>query len=167
MLILMSLLGIGSQLALETNATRSADPVDDKNVTGNPRYWYWWLVFINSGISMRYYRWLSPLGYWPQFLSTSVQNYSRQSISKGLKQLSLSYWGMQLGHLGLAVTAIGIALVSSEGIEKDVRMQAGDSLQVQEYRFSILTARNKYRDQITAQIRGRFKFLSKKRLLGY
>ena len=57
------------------------------------------------------------------------------SLRSGLQRLTLSFYGMQLGHIGLAVTAIGIAIVSHYGIEKDVKMLAGDSLQIHQYQF--------------------------------
>ena len=46
-----------------------------------------------------------------------------------------SYYGMVLGHLGLAVTTIGVTFVSIYGIEKDVRMSPGHSIEVADYRF--------------------------------
>ena len=64
-----------------------------------------------------------------------------ESIQQGFKRLSLSFYGMLFGHVGLAVTAIGIAVVSSFGIEKDVKMNMGDSLAVNEYRFDFQGAR--------------------------
>ncbi len=61
----------------------------------------------------------------------------------GLKKLSLAYWGMQLGHLGVAVTIIGVAVVSNYNIERNVRMGVGDSAQVAGYTFTMteLTSR--------------------------
>ncbi|MFY0989462.1 heme lyase CcmF/NrfE family subunit [Halomonas sp. C05BenzN] len=61
----------------------------------------------------------------------------------GLKKLSLAYWGMQLGHLGVAVTIIGVAVVSNYNIERNVRMGPGDSVQVAGYTFTMteLTSR--------------------------
>lgn len=53
----------------------------------------------------------------------------------GLTKLGRSHWGMVLGHLGFAVTLIGIAAVSQYEIERDVRLAPGDSVVVQGYRF--------------------------------
>lgn len=58
-----------------------------------------------------------------------------QSIVVGLKRLPLSFYGMQLAHLGLIVTAIGIAIVSVDGVQQDVRMEVGDSMVIEGYRF--------------------------------
>ncbi|MCE8020863.1 heme lyase CcmF/NrfE family subunit [Halomonas sp. MCCC 1A11036] len=65
------------------------------------------------------------------------------SVGAGLKKLSLAYWGMQLGHLGVAVTIIGVAVVSNYNIERNVRMSVGDSVSVAGYTFTMqeLTSR--------------------------
>jgi cytochrome c-type biogenesis protein CcmF len=61
----------------------------------------------------------------------------------GLRQLSPSYWGMVLGHLGVAVTIVGVSVVSHYNIERNVRMGPGDSVEVAGYTFSMtdLTSR--------------------------
>ena len=42
---------------------------------------------------------------------------------------------MVLGHLGVAVTVIGIAFSQSYSIERDVRMKSGDSVDIHNYHF--------------------------------
>ncbi|MGM0703015.1 MAG: heme lyase CcmF/NrfE family subunit [Pseudomonadota bacterium] len=61
----------------------------------------------------------------------------------GLRKLSLAHWGMVLGHLGLAVTIVGVAVVSNFAIERNVRMAPGDSVSVAGYTFTMkdLTSR--------------------------
>ncbi|MFO7646706.1 heme lyase CcmF/NrfE family subunit [Halomonas campaniensis] len=59
------------------------------------------------------------------------------SLGAGLRKLSLAYWGMQLGHLGVAVTIVGVAVVSNYNIERNVRMGPGDSVQVAGYTFTM------------------------------
>ncbi|MCE8022703.1 heme lyase CcmF/NrfE family subunit [Billgrantia aerodenitrificans] len=59
------------------------------------------------------------------------------SVGAGLKKLSLAYWGMQLGHLGVAVTIVGVAVVSNYNIERNVRMSVGDSVSVAGYTFTM------------------------------
>jgi len=54
---------------------------------------------------------------------------------KGLSRLTRSYWGMQLAHLGLLVTVLGIAFTSAYSIEKDVRLAPGESITVNGYVF--------------------------------
>ena len=56
-------------------------------------------------------------------------------LLKGLGKLGRSYWGMQLGHLGIAVCALGVVLSSQYSAERDLRMAPGDSLELVGYRF--------------------------------
>jgi cytochrome c-type biogenesis protein CcmF len=46
-----------------------------------------------------------------------------------------SYWGMHLAHLGVAVFIIGVTLVKGYEVERDVRMDIGDSVTVNDYAF--------------------------------
>ncbi|RUO78338.1 heme lyase CcmF/NrfE family subunit [Pseudidiomarina taiwanensis] len=52
-----------------------------------------------------------------------------------LTKLGRSHWGMVLGHLGFAITLVGIAAVSQYEVERDVRLAPGDEVTVQGYRF--------------------------------
>ncbi|MGO2879211.1 MAG: heme lyase CcmF/NrfE family subunit [Halomonas sp.] len=55
----------------------------------------------------------------------------------GLRKLSLAYWGMVLGHVGIAVTIIGVAVVSNYATERTVRMAPGTELDVAGYQFTL------------------------------
>lgn len=57
------------------------------------------------------------------------------TIGQSLQKLSPSHWGMVSGHLGFAVTLIGISLVSAYGVERNLRMGIGDKAEVQGYEF--------------------------------
>jgi len=59
----------------------------------------------------------------------------RHSFFSGLRHLSRSHWGMVLGHLGVGVTVIGIAFSTQYSVERDVRMKAGDSVDIHSYHF--------------------------------
>ncbi|MDZ7277786.1 heme lyase CcmF/NrfE family subunit [Pantoea eucrina] len=59
----------------------------------------------------------------------------RHSLLNGLRHLSRSHWGMVLGHLGVAVTVVGIAFSTQYSVERDVRMKAGDTLDIHRYHF--------------------------------
>ncbi len=77
-----------------------------------------------------------------------------QTVSSKLKQLSLSYYGMMLAHIGVAVTAIGITLVSNYSEERDIRMAKGDSVELAGYQFTfqgthIVKGANYMADQAT------------------
>jgi cytochrome c-type biogenesis protein CcmF len=58
-----------------------------------------------------------------------------KSIVEKLKTLPLSYYGMTVAHLGVAVVAIGITLVSHYSEERDIRMAVGDTLDLAGYHF--------------------------------
>lgn len=59
----------------------------------------------------------------------------RHGFWRGLRSLSRSQWGMVLGHVGVAVTVTGIAFSQNFSQERDVRMKAGDSLDIHHYHF--------------------------------
>ncbi|MDU5780404.1 MAG: heme lyase CcmF/NrfE family subunit [Pantoea sp.] len=59
----------------------------------------------------------------------------RHSFFRGLRHLSRSHWGMVLGHIGVGVTVIGIAFSTQYSVERDVRMKAGDSIDIHSYHF--------------------------------
>lgn len=59
----------------------------------------------------------------------------RENKMQGLVKLGRSHWGMVLGHLGFAMTIVGIAMVQNYEIERDVRMAVGDTFELQGYTF--------------------------------
>ncbi|EPO8350630.1 heme lyase CcmF/NrfE family subunit [Pseudomonas aeruginosa] len=58
-----------------------------------------------------------------------------KGLVRGILSLNSSYWGMQLAHLGIAVCAIGVVLVSQGSAERDLRLAPGESLELGGYRF--------------------------------
>ncbi|RDV24364.1 heme lyase CcmF/NrfE family subunit [Alteromonas aestuariivivens] len=60
---------------------------------------------------------------------------SQQPALVRLRQLTPSHWGMVLGHVGFAITLIGITLVSNYEVERDVRMLPGESVELGGYTF--------------------------------
>jgi cytochrome c-type biogenesis protein CcmF len=50
---------------------------------------------------------------------------------------SRSHYGMALAHLGVAVFVVGVTLVKGYESEKDVRMQAGDTVELAGYVFRL------------------------------
>lgn len=57
-----------------------------------------------------------------------------------IPSLGLSYHGMVLAHLGMAITIVGVTMVSHYSIEKSVRMAPGDSAYLGDYRFEFSRA---------------------------
>ncbi|HEY9034517.1 MAG TPA: heme lyase CcmF/NrfE family subunit [Pseudomonadales bacterium] len=86
------------------------------------------------------------------------------SLWLGLRRLSLSFYGMQLAHLGLLVTAVGIAVVSVNGEQLDIRMQPGDSHPLQDYRIVFDGSGNTRGANYDAQV-GHFSVYRDQRLL--
>ena len=54
---------------------------------------------------------------------------------KAFKSQSLSYYGMQLAHLGVATFIIGVTMVKGYETERDVRMDIGDTVEAGSYQF--------------------------------
>lgn len=72
-------------------------------------------------------------------LRDKVRNAS--SLGAGLKRLTPSYYAMQLGHLGFAVTIIGVVLTSQYNEERDIRMLPGDRQEMAGYAFIFETVK--------------------------
>lgn len=64
----------------------------------------------------------------------TVQN---NSVFGNLKSVPMSYWGMHLAHIGIAVCVVGITMVKGYETEKDVRMAMGDTVSVGGYTFQL------------------------------
>ena len=58
-----------------------------------------------------------------------------KGLLRGMSSLTPSYWGMQMAHLGVAVCAVGIVMVSHYSEERDLRMEPGQSLELGGYTF--------------------------------
>ena len=60
----------------------------------------------------------------------------RDSFLQGITKLSRSHWGMVLAHLGVAMTVWGIAFSQNYSVERDVRMNVGDTVKIADYDFT-------------------------------
>ncbi|MDH4276343.1 MAG: c-type cytochrome biogenesis protein CcmF, partial [Gammaproteobacteria bacterium] len=91
---------------------------------------------------MGHWSWLVSLGL---FLATWVFSSIVASVWRRAKtraiagveggSASLSFYGMQLAHTGIAVFIVGVTLVLGYEEQKDVRMDIGDTVQVGDYSF--------------------------------
>jgi cytochrome c-type biogenesis protein CcmF len=52
-----------------------------------------------------------------------------------LRQLPRGYWGMIAAHVGIGVFIVGVTTVKSYEVERDVRMEVGDTVEVGGYAF--------------------------------
>ena len=67
---------------------------------------------------------------------TGAKNLKDQSRGRGLTGVSLSVWGMTLGHLGVAVFIVGVTLTSIYSTEKDLRLEPGQTYSMGGYDFT-------------------------------
>ncbi len=67
---------------------------------------------------------------------TWVRATHRHSFGKGIGKLGNSHWAMFLGHVGMAVSIIGISCTQLYSIERDVRMKTGESVTFSDYTFT-------------------------------
>ena len=69
-------------------------------------------------------------------ISNKVTN--KATIWQGLGSLSLSYYGMQAAHFGVAVMFVGVGLTSYFSSEKSVLLQPGQSTELDAYSFTFM-----------------------------
>ena len=91
--------------------------------------------------------WVTSATFWDLWDKSS----SKKGRIHGLKRQSRSYYGMVLGHLGLAITMAGATVVSNYGIERDVRMVPGDIAEVGDYQFRFVEIGERRGQNFTAQ----------------
>jgi len=86
---------------------------------------------------MSHYDWRAALGMvlaaW--VLLTTLWSLREQAAGR-LSRLSLSFWGMSLGHIGVAVFIVGVTLTSLYSTERDLRMQPGESYELGGHTFT-------------------------------
>jgi cytochrome c-type biogenesis protein CcmF len=63
---------------------------------------------------------------------------SAATLSRGLRRVTPSYWGMFMAHLGFAACVTGIVATSQYNIEHDLKMSPGDSEVLAGYEFRFL-----------------------------
>jgi cytochrome c-type biogenesis protein CcmF len=88
-----------------------------------------WSVMVSVGLLLAFWIIASVS------LSLRERLAGRDDFMQRLRGQSLSYYGMQLAHLGVAVFIIGVTLVKGYETERDVRMDVGDVLNTGGYEF--------------------------------
>ena len=58
---------------------------------------------------------------------------------RGFVQVGQAYWGMVLAHCGVAVSVIGIAVSTAYGVQDDVEMAPGNTLDLVGYRIEFVS----------------------------
>jgi cytochrome c-type biogenesis protein CcmF len=64
------------------------------------------------------------------------ERFHNRSLMSALRSTPAGFYGMLLGHLGIAVFIVGITLTSLYTVEKDLRMAPGDTYTVEGYEFT-------------------------------
>jgi cytochrome c-type biogenesis protein CcmF len=67
-------------------------------------------------------------------LALRLRESPQPTLLAKLRSNSASYYGMHLGHLGIAAFVLGVTMVKSYEIEKDVRLVLGESVQAGAYK---------------------------------
>jgi cytochrome c-type biogenesis protein CcmF len=70
-------------------------------------------------------------------LASGVQIYRQLKDTAHFSSTPLSFWGMHIAHIGIAVCVVGITMVKGYETEKDVRMVIGDTVSVGGYTFRL------------------------------
>ncbi len=65
---------------------------------------------------------------------------------------TVSWWGMQLAHFGLAVFVVGVAMVGTYEEERDVRMEPGETVSVGGHTFKFLGVHESRGPNYTADV---------------
>lgn len=104
------------------------------------RLWLAGVVAVLAGVSipliMGEFTWLASIGFLLAFwviASGCLQIIRQAKIGKPTR----SFMGMQVAHLGIAVFVIGVTMVGAYQEEKDVRMLAGETVQVGGYQIQL------------------------------
>jgi cytochrome c-type biogenesis protein CcmF len=66
-------------------------------------------------------------------LGSCLQIYRQLKDTVSWKSTPISFWGMHVAHIGIAICVVGITMVKGYETEKDVRMTIGDTVEVGGY----------------------------------
>jgi len=64
------------------------------------------------------------------------ERFKGRSVASTLRSTPRGFYGMLMGHVGIAFFIVGITLVSLYDVEKDLRMAPGDSFEMSGYTFT-------------------------------
>ncbi len=75
-----------------------------------------------------------------------------QSVPSTLARQPRSFFGMHLAHVGVAAFVVGVAMVNGYQVEKDVKMEVGDTVEVGGYTFRFDGVREENGPNYTAMV---------------
>ncbi|MBK9573738.1 MAG: heme lyase CcmF/NrfE family subunit [Rhodoferax sp.] len=88
-----------------------------------------WLVALGLSLAL----WI--------ILGSALQIFRQVRDTANWKSTPMSFWGMHVAHIGIAVCVVGITMVKGYETEKDVRMVMGDTVAVGGYTFRLIGIR--------------------------
>ena len=87
-----------------------------------------WTVFISLSLCV-WVVWITFQELWKKVRT------AKAGVIAGFKRLSLSYRGMVIAHMGLVICIVGVTMTTNYDVERDVRMAAGDEVDIGPYHF--------------------------------
>ena len=94
---------------------------------------------------------------WHLTLDFKHKHSNAEAVKRRVRKGSLAYYGMTLAHLGLLVSLLGVIFVSAFSVEKDLRLETGETVSVYDYQFTlerhdIIRGPNYLADQLTINV---------------
>lgn len=71
-----------------------------------------------------------------------INRLKSKSVGSALKKIPLSFYGMNLAHIGVAVFIVGVTFTESMSLQKDLRMEQGDTISLGSYSFTFEGAKS-------------------------
>ncbi len=65
---------------------------------------------------------------------TRVRN--KGNVVAAMKKIPLTFYGMNLAHIGIAIFVVGVTFTESMSLQKDLRMETGDTISLGGYAFT-------------------------------
>ena len=75
-------------------------------------------------------------------LGMTLKSLFEQARGRNIFNVSQSFWGMSLGHIGIAVFIVGITLTSTYSTEKDLQVNPGESYELAGFNFTFVGVEN-------------------------
>ncbi len=75
---------------------------------------------------------------------------NKGNIVAAMKKIPLSFYGMNLAHTGIAIFVVGVTFTESMSLQKDLRMEMGDTITLGEYSFTFEGAKTREGPNYTA-----------------
>lgn len=67
---------------------------------------------------------------------------NKGNVVQAMKKIPLSFYGMNLAHIGIAIFVVGVTFTESMSLQKDLRMEQGDTISLGGYSFTFEGAKS-------------------------